>query len=169
MGNGISIPFSLILLANTSDWGLGMSGDENTSLTSPSITISPLFNTKTLSAYRATSSGLWDTKTIVLPCSFSLSKTEKILSFPSLSKPAAISSKTKTSGSIAIIPARAALLFSPPDKIKGDLYHLSFFRPTVSNAFSASLIASSLLLPLFLGPKETSEITLSSNSCDSGY
>ena len=87
---------------------------------------------------------------------------------PAGSRPAVGSSKTRTVGSMARIPAMATLRICPPDSSKGLRSKSSSSIPTRANFSRAVASASSLDTPKFCGPKATSLRTVSSKTWLSG-
>ena len=84
------------------------------------------------------------------------------------SNPAVGSSKTNTSGFMAITPAIATRRICPPDNSKGDRSNKVEAIPTAAKAASAFSRAVASSSPKFMGPNITSLRTVSSNSCPSG-
>ncbi len=83
---------------------------------------------------------------------------------PAGSNPAVGSSAIIKSGSIANIPARATLLFWPPDNSNGERFKNNSSSPTNLMYLAALSNASCLLIPKLLGPNAMSFSIVSSNS-----
>ena len=128
----------------------------------------PLFKTITFWEYSKTISISWVTTITVFPVLWYAAMSSKISFLPLGSSPAVGSSRIKMSGSLAIIPAIATRLFSPPESSNGDLSKYDSGIPTSLSALIALSFASSSLKPKFLGPNITSFKTVSLKSWYSG-